>query len=570
MKSHMRRGEAGFSFVELLVTIIIAGIAFAAIVPVFVQAEKGTSADNVRMLASNIAQDRIEKVRQLDYDVLTLANLNSGSFYFGQFGTTWTQATASGNRAFTVAYEVVEDTAKATKTVTVRVDWVGPPTPHKTVVMSTVSYRQSVGPTITWTFSPSNDPVPAGTLRIIATVNAEDVDAMRPYTIGASTLQGRVVFMIERVGGTAFPLVTKKYDTSDATTHTQYTYDWPVPGGDGSLDGNYSIRAVAYTTGGIAGATLSTIRCVETGPPAAVTNLVVTPGNGGATVSWNASVSGDVDHYEVFRTNSSGTTVQVAGAPGWRETGLTDRGSDPVAGLPTGTYTYKVYTVDLAGNRTVATAAPVEVLNSGGMAPAAATGLTGYVSGPSAVLSWTASTSNYVTEYVVYKNGVQLTALPRTATSYTTNQGWGSTAKYQVKASSFTVEAGWAALSATMGEGCASVSYGGATWLQATTPSQFFTLSITNNVKLSGKFIALTSLKLEKLVSGSWVVCNTPTGLSEFAPVAASAISTWTGLTPQLTYRWTWVYPNSKGVPVTGSTTQYISGTPAAQTGTAQ
>ena len=121
-----------------------------------------------------------------------------------------------------------------------------------------------------------------------------------------------------------------------------------------------------------------------------------------------------------------------------------------------------------------------------------------------------------------------------------------------------------------MGEGCASVSYSGATWLQATTPSEFFTLSITNNVKVSGKFIALTSLKLEKLVSGSWVVCNTPTGLSQFAPVAASAISTWTGLTPQLTYRWTWVYPNNKGVPVTGSTSQYISGTPAAQTGTAQ
>jgi len=30
--------EAGFSFVELLVTIIIAGIAFAAIVPLFVMA----------------------------------------------------------------------------------------------------------------------------------------------------------------------------------------------------------------------------------------------------------------------------------------------------------------------------------------------------------------------------------------------------------------------------------------------------------------------------------------------------------------------------------------------------
>ena len=51
MKTHARRGEAGFSFVELLVTIIIAGIAFAAMVPLFVQAQQQTSADQVRNVA---------------------------------------------------------------------------------------------------------------------------------------------------------------------------------------------------------------------------------------------------------------------------------------------------------------------------------------------------------------------------------------------------------------------------------------------------------------------------------------------------------------------------------------
>ncbi len=39
---------AGFSFVELLVTIIIAGIAFAAMVPVFVQAQQASSGDKTR------------------------------------------------------------------------------------------------------------------------------------------------------------------------------------------------------------------------------------------------------------------------------------------------------------------------------------------------------------------------------------------------------------------------------------------------------------------------------------------------------------------------------------------
>ena len=60
-----RRGARGFSFVELLVTIIIAGIAFAAMVPLFVQAQQKNSADNVRNISLQIAQDKIEKIRQL-------------------------------------------------------------------------------------------------------------------------------------------------------------------------------------------------------------------------------------------------------------------------------------------------------------------------------------------------------------------------------------------------------------------------------------------------------------------------------------------------------------------------
>ena len=60
--------EGGFTFVELLVTIIIAGIAFAAIVPLFVQAQEKNSADNARNVSLQIAQDKIEKIRQLDYD----------------------------------------------------------------------------------------------------------------------------------------------------------------------------------------------------------------------------------------------------------------------------------------------------------------------------------------------------------------------------------------------------------------------------------------------------------------------------------------------------------------------
>ena len=68
---------AGFSFVELLVTILIAGIAFAAMVPVFVGAQQVSSGEQMRNVSLQLAQDKLEKVRGLDYDLITQANLQT-------------------------------------------------------------------------------------------------------------------------------------------------------------------------------------------------------------------------------------------------------------------------------------------------------------------------------------------------------------------------------------------------------------------------------------------------------------------------------------------------------------
>ena len=61
------REQSGFSMVELLVTIVIAGIIFAAMVPFFANALSTTSRDAERNDAQNIAVDRIEQVRLLPY-----------------------------------------------------------------------------------------------------------------------------------------------------------------------------------------------------------------------------------------------------------------------------------------------------------------------------------------------------------------------------------------------------------------------------------------------------------------------------------------------------------------------
>jgi len=66
-----RHAAHGFSMVELLVTIVIAGIVFAAMVPLFTTILGKNSADNMRNISAFIAQDKIERLRQLDYMEIT-------------------------------------------------------------------------------------------------------------------------------------------------------------------------------------------------------------------------------------------------------------------------------------------------------------------------------------------------------------------------------------------------------------------------------------------------------------------------------------------------------------------
>jgi prepilin-type N-terminal cleavage/methylation domain-containing protein len=75
-----RHAARGFSMVELLVTIFMAGIIFAAMVPVFYGALKKSASDNNRVTATNLAQQRIERARQLAYKDITTSNLNSATY----------------------------------------------------------------------------------------------------------------------------------------------------------------------------------------------------------------------------------------------------------------------------------------------------------------------------------------------------------------------------------------------------------------------------------------------------------------------------------------------------------
>ncbi|HMK93071.1 MAG TPA: type II secretion system protein [Thermoleophilia bacterium] len=122
MKRQHLRGDEGLSLVELLITVVLAGIIFAAMVPFFYNALKTTSRDARRNDAQLIAQDRLEQSRLVAYGDLTQANLTSGTktdgsaLGDGRFGTTYNLA---GQSPYTVNYTVehiVDTDADATDT----------------------------------------------------------------------------------------------------------------------------------------------------------------------------------------------------------------------------------------------------------------------------------------------------------------------------------------------------------------------------------------------------------------------------------------------------------------------
>jgi len=123
---HLRSREShGFSMIELLLSAVLAGIVFSAMVPLFANALKTTSGDELRVNAASIAQDRIEQVRLLNYADITAANLNfspsptASPFGDGRFGSTYSQV--GDTRPYTVTYEVnpLSDTNAKRVTVTV-------------------------------------------------------------------------------------------------------------------------------------------------------------------------------------------------------------------------------------------------------------------------------------------------------------------------------------------------------------------------------------------------------------------------------------------------------------------
>jgi hypothetical protein len=354
-----RRDEAGFSFVELLVTILIAGIAFAAMVPLFVNAQRAGAADRVRMTALNVARDRVEKIRQLDYDLITEDNLLSTTntptwLYSDEFGPEW--QTSSG-RVFHIDYDVpaplIDENGKSMyKVVTVRVTWAPGPVDidgTDAVTLRTFIYQQYAGPQIVdlYMVSPvglavdtSASPVSINWDAAMGTLNVQLAAILNPADDNAGVKY--VTFV--GYGAGSVPVVSEDVSTRTGSP-ARFTVTW-TPATDGSADGLYRFEATAYSAvGGFAGNTFVEEYRLESGPPPAPTGISVTEAETSVDLIWASSPAADVVKYEVWRWTDGDAPARV-------DDDLVTAAFFHDTAVVTGTtYHYYLVAVDSDGNR---------------------------------------------------------------------------------------------------------------------------------------------------------------------------------------------------------------------------
>jgi type II secretory pathway pseudopilin PulG len=147
-RSQPRAGEGrqgGLTLIEILVTIVLTALFFAAMVPVFVMASQQGQTDRARVLATNAAQSAIEMLRDLPYDDLYDTDWSEYASVESLVDPEWKGA-GSGLDIAVVPYPL--DSPKGQERyllVSVRAYWARSGGGLRDVTLETAVYRQGLG-----------------------------------------------------------------------------------------------------------------------------------------------------------------------------------------------------------------------------------------------------------------------------------------------------------------------------------------------------------------------------------------------------------------------------------------
>jgi predicted small lipoprotein YifL len=137
--------------------------------------------------------------------------------------------------------------------------------------------------------------------------------AWQPPTelIDGTPLHGEIGYVILRGGGADGPLALLKSEPLAGTTFTDTGLGNDTPY-------RYVVRAVRREDNGVAYGEPSAVAAatpVDRTAPAPPTNLVALPSETAVRLAWNASSSGDVATYAVYRATGTGPFVRIATTP---------------------------------------------------------------------------------------------------------------------------------------------------------------------------------------------------------------------------------------------------------------
>ncbi len=377
------RATAGFTLIEIMVAAFLLLVMAAGFVPLFLTGLSQATSVRHKSIATNIAREKMEQVRKLDYREIQedYGNATDPDNLSMRFGSS---ATVRGI-PFTIDYSVPPQTAGDLKTVTITVSWNAPPEPTPAVI-TTLIHQQYVGPRGgRLLFTPAYDD-PLGTpfkwLKdnpTVARYYVAEADWSLVYNdfgqAGESpkNVYMRLFFVDDndavipigpsdddyRIDTSYLHHGTDPDNPSQEAVYFQYTFD---AGGSGPLpDGYWDAKAVIYNEYDEPGNVYKLRVRIENGVPGQPTvTATAQPDNQSFVVTWVPGDERDRDHFTLqWRKQAEDLSwpdwsTLFSSLPPTQYTyvhvGSLDESEDPFGtDLAPNTYEYQVLAVDIAG-----------------------------------------------------------------------------------------------------------------------------------------------------------------------------------------------------------------------------
>jgi type II secretory pathway pseudopilin PulG len=373
----------GFTLVEIMVAMLILFFAMAGIVPFFLSGLGQASAVRYKSQATNVAREKMEQIRQLDY-----REIIDAGYLEERFGKTVTERGVTYDVAYAVDASAYD--TGTLKKVTVTVTWTAPPT-VSAASMTTMIHQQYLGPRISqldlskWK-NDSLSPFPRlwdrveGVENHVVTIHIAQadwglvLDNLDQVGMAARDVYARLILV--DANGQAIPLgdpdndhklTDIKYTTSGGKVDDvwfEYSFD-----SDDIPDGYWEMRAIVYNEYDEPGNVWRLRVRVENDPPAIPNPFYaeVQPDSQTVLLTWSGGAERDRDHYVLERRKweetAWGDWVTLESELNPNATTYVDEGDISSALDPWGdsttenVYQYRLYAVDIGGKGSSATSA---------------------------------------------------------------------------------------------------------------------------------------------------------------------------------------------------------------------